>query len=140
MRANEGDLRVEAVMKCLQQFVRRRMHRRQLGQLLLRRLGRIDLLRHPRKLRLVLVQVVIANLQQAIQRNIDHLVIRKRLRERVRAIAEVAIRARQQVCLHPRAIALQRINDRRIALREVRLGLRIGGGRRRRSAHRSGRS
>ena len=96
---------MNVLRKRLQQLVRRRMHRLQLGQHFLRGLLRIDFFRHPLKLRLVLVQIVVADLEQPVQRHVHHLVVQKLLAESVRANPEIAVRLRQQIGLQPPLVA-----------------------------------
>jgi hypothetical protein len=62
VRLDERDLGVELVVEGLQKFVRRGVDGGQLGELLLRRLGRVNQLGNPRKLGLVLVQVGVSTI------------------------------------------------------------------------------
>ena len=88
----KSDQAVEGVAETLQQLIGLGVVLFKRSQHLLRRLRRIDQCRHPLQLRLVLVQVVVADLQQALERDVDHFVVVQFLAIQIRAETIVALR------------------------------------------------
>ncbi len=127
VRADEGDLRVEAVVEGLQQLVGRRMHRCKLRELLLRRLGGIDLFGDAGELGLVLVEIIKTDLQQMVERDIDHFAIGEVLRVGVGTETEVAVGACEKIGLHPCAVALESFDDSSVGPGELGFGFRVVG-------------
>ena len=87
----------QSVAEGLQQLVGGRMVLSQIGQHLRRSAMGIDLGGHFLKLLLVAPQIGIADLEQAIERNIHHLVVQQLLAEILGAQAEIAVGSRQQI-------------------------------------------
>ena len=73
----------ESVLKRVEEFARGRMDCGEFGEHLLRRLCRVDLLRDAGKLSLVFMQIVEGDLEQPVERNIDHFIVVKFLAEGV---------------------------------------------------------
>ncbi len=96
-------MKSRSLMHCIaervEQLVRGGMILFQLGQNLLRRFVRIDLRGRGFEALLIRVQIVVADLQQAVERNVDHLFIRQLLRVILRAQPEIAVRLRKHVVL-----------------------------------------
>ena len=65
---------------------------------------------------LVLPQILVADLEQSVERNIHHLVVEQLLPVVLRADPEIALRARQQVVFQKRLIALELPNHCRVGL------------------------
>src|ERR1035441_2758951 len=88
---------------------------------LLRRALGIDLPRHLVELRLVAAQVLVAEFEQAVERNIHHLVVEQLLAVVLRADAEIAARSRQKIVLEIRLIGLESVEYALVGLLEFRL-------------------
>ena len=91
-----------------------------------RSLGGVDFLGDAGELGLIFVQVGEGDLEQAVERDVHHLVVGELLAEGVGAEPEVAVRAGQQVGLHPCAVGLERRNDGGIGFCEVGFGAGVG--------------
>ena len=66
---------------------------------------RLQFLGHLVEVRLILAQIGPADFEQLVERQVDHLVVLKLLREGIGANAEVAVRAGKQIGLEPVEIA-----------------------------------
>ena len=85
---------------------------------LLRSLGRVDFSGGLFESLLVPAQVGHADLEQLVQRQVDHFFVQKFLAKAVGAQAKVAAGPRQQVILQEGLIALQRVHDQIVRLLE----------------------
>ncbi len=74
------------------------------------------------ELGLVLVQVGVGDFEQAVEGDVDHLVVEELFAEGVGAEAVVAVGAGEEVGLHPGAVVLEGLDDGGVGLREVGFG------------------
>ena len=87
---------------------------------------RIDPRGNTFQLGLILVQVVIPNLQQAVQRYFDHVLVEELLLIEFRTEPIVALGEGQQLALHPRFVTLELGDDVVIGRLELPQELRVG--------------
>lgn len=93
----------------------------EIGEHLLRRLVRFEFLGDLGELRLIRAQVGHVDLDELVERNVDHLVVLQLLRVGVGAELEVAVRLRQQVFLQPRRVFAQRLDHGGVGIGELLL-------------------
>ncbi len=99
--ADEPDQTVEGVAEVRHQLAGRRVIFAEHKEHLLRCFAGINLVRQCVECRAVLMQIRVANLKQLIERRGHHVVIEQLQCECVLTDAEVAVRSRQQIALHP---------------------------------------
>ncbi len=120
MRLNEAAQPAQHTTERIEQLVARRMVLLQFLQNLLRRPLGIDLSGHPLKLLLVGAQILVADLQQPVERRIHHLVIKQFLPISFRADAEIAVRARKQIVPQKGFVIANRVKHSLVAFLEIR--------------------
>ncbi len=77
VRADEGDQRVELAVEGVEKLVGRGVDGGEFGEDFLRGFGGVDVLGDAGELGLVLVQVGVGDLEQAVERDVDHFVVEK---------------------------------------------------------------
>ena len=74
------------------------------------------------------MEVVEGDLEEAVERDVDHLVVAEFFGEGVGAELVVAVRARKEIGLEPCAVGLEGIDDGGVGFGEGGFGFGVGGG------------
>ena len=91
-------------------------------------LGGVDLFRDAGELGLIFVEVVEGDLEEAVERSVDHLVVAEFFCEGGGAEFVVAVGAGEEIGLHPCAVGFEGFDDGGVGFGEGGLGIGVGGG------------